>query len=169
MVDTPAENLRYYNVEGCSVVAPPGNGPACIVIDEADWILSHRTPYQTGGAQTIRCTFRIDMLNVIRQRLKIMFIAAMNRPADIHNGFMPLPQIYLCWAPDRGIILEILKTQLAVYDQEEDVTNENLHQLATRMALMRTLSADDVTRAVEIRVIIIRTQRTERSGNLAYR
>ena len=112
-------------------------------------------------------------MDAMRQRLKILFIATTNRPADIDEGFMRrfhkliyvgLPDPILGASLERsrgGIILKIWKAQLAVYDQKKGVTNENLHQLATQMASMRTLSADDVTRAVEIRVFATRTQRIE--------
>ena len=64
----------------------------------------------------------------MHQRLKIMFIATTNRPADFDEGFMRrFHKFIYVGLPDRGTILKILKAQLAVYDREEDVTNENQH------------------------------------------
>ena len=128
--------------------------PACIVTDEADWLLSQRTSHQTEGAQTIRCAFLKHMSDAMHQCREIMFIATTKRPADFDEGFMRRFHKFLyIGLPDRGTISKILQAQLAVYDRDKDVTNEKLHDLATDIAERRTLSADDVTRAVTVELL----------------
>ena len=128
--------------------------PACIVIDDSDWILSQRTSHQSEGAQFIKCELLKEMSDAMHEGLKIMFIATTNRPADIDQGFMRRFHKFLyIRLTDRGAISKILQAQLAVYDLDEDVTNENLNNLATEIAKRRTLSADDVTRAVTLELL----------------
>ena len=124
--------------------------PACIVIDESDWLLSQRMSYQSEGAQAIRCAFLKGMSDVKHEHLKIMFIATTIRPADFDEGFLRHFHDFLYISlPERGAISKILQAQLAVYDRHEDVTNTKLNDLATDIAQRRTISADDVTRAVK--------------------
>ena len=125
--------------------------PACIVLDNADRLLNRRT---TAAG----CKFFAEMSNVMHeQNLRIMVIAITDRPADVDEFFLRRFGLFIyVRLPDGGTILEILQKQLGKYDLDTDVTVEILHDLATQMASKRTLSGNDVTRAVvyELKTIL---------------
>ena len=118
--------------------------PACIVIDDADYLLRRRTT-------AIRCKLLAEMSNVMHdQNLRIVVIAITDRPADIDEGFLRcFRSLIYVRLPDQGTILKILREQLSKYDLDPEVTIQKLAALATQMASKRTLSGDDVTRAME--------------------
>ena len=117
--------------------------PACIVLDNADHLLNRRKT-------VVGCKFFAELSNMMHNKnLRIMLIAVTNRPADIDDFFLRWFESFIyVRLPDRGTILEILQKQLGKYDLDTDVTVDNLHDLATQMASKRTLSGNDVTRAV---------------------
>ena len=91
------------------------------MIDESDWILSHRTSHQSEGAQTIRCAFLKKMSDAMHERLKIMYIATTNSPADFDEGFMRrFHKLIYVGLPNHGTISKILQARLGVHDRDED-------------------------------------------------
>ena len=126
--------------------------PACIIIDEADYLFARRSDNHSEGGTSIGCLLLAAMSRVIEEEdMHVMIIATTMLPESFDEGL--LRRFFCCvyvGLPDQGAILAILKQKLAAYELADDVTDERLHNLATEVANRRTLSGYDVTRALEI-------------------
>ena len=84
------------------------------------------------------------------QGLQVMLIATTSSPEHLDDALMRTftYRLYVK-LPDQGEMLAIIRQELAVYNLDDDVTNQQLHDFTTELANTKTLSAYDVVRALE--------------------
>ena len=124
----------------------------CVVIDEAEYLLGRRTSKHSDGASGIRCKLLAETSSVLHdENQRTPFVATTSKPGDMDEGFV---RRFYCFIqvklPERDKISAIILECLSKYGVEGDVSNQSINQLASELASKRTLSADDITRALKV-------------------
>lgn len=118
-----------------------------------------RSNSQSDSGTAMKCCLLESMSRVTENEdMRVVLIATTNSPDYFDPGF--LRRFYKCVyvrLPDRATILAIMRFELAAYELDVDVTVGQLHKLATEMSKRRTLSGDDVHRAMgsELKSLIL--------------